>query len=179
MEQWKDSKVIYQGKIVNVRTGEVSLEDGKSAFREVIEHPGGVCVAMLDKDEVILVRQFRIAIGKYILEAPAGKLEGKDDPMERARKEMEEETGYRAGIFEYLGSAYSSVGYCSEIIHFYFATDLEYVGTKPDDDENIEIVKMPLKVVKEKLRTFWFEDSKTYIALQAMLYRLQGRESNC
>ncbi len=174
MERWKDSEVIYKGKIVNLRTGEVSLEDGNTAFREVVEHPGGVCIAVLDKEYVVLVRQFRIAIGKYILEAPAGKMEGKDDPMERAKKELEEETGYRAGVFEYLGSAYSSVGYCSEIIHFYFATELEYVGTKPDEDENIEIVKIPLEEVKEKLRTFQFEDSKTYIALQSMLYHLEG-----
>ncbi len=177
MERWEESSLIYQGKIVNVRTGNVSLEDGKIAFREVIEHPGGVCIAVLDRDHVILVRQFRIAIGKYILEAPAGKMEGNDDPMERAKKELEEETGFRAGIFEYLGSAYSSVGYCSEIIHYYFATDLEFVGTKPDDDENIEIVKMPVQEVEEKLRTFQFEDSKTYIALQSMLHRLKERNT--
>lgn len=177
MERWKESEVIYQGKIVNIRTGTVSLEDGKSAFREVIEHPGGVCIAVLDnvRQEVILVRQFRIAIGKHILEAPAGKMEGNDDPMERAKKELEEETGYRAGVFEYLGPAYSSVGYCSEIIHYYFATNLEYVGTKPDEDENIEIVRMPINEVRERLQKFQFDDSKTYIALQAMLYRVQEK----
>ncbi len=176
MERWKESSLIYEGKIVNVRTGHVSLEDGKTAFREVIEHPGGVCIAVLDKDHVILVRQFRIAIGKYILESPAGKMEGNDNPMERAKKELEEETGYRAKVFEYLGSAYSSVGYCSEIIHFYFATELEFVGTNPDEDENIEIIKIPIQEVEEKLRTFQFEDSKTYIALQAMLYRLREKK---
>ncbi|HOQ33133.1 MAG TPA: NUDIX hydrolase, partial [Candidatus Hydrogenedens sp.] len=175
MERWKKSALIYEGKIVNLRTGYVSLEDGKTAFREVIEHPGGVCIAVLDKEQVVLVRQFRIAIGKYILEAPAGKMEGNDDPMERARKELEEETGYKAGVFEYLGSAYSSVGYCSEIIHYYFATDLEFVGTKPDEDENIEIVKIPISEVEEKLKTFQFDDSKTYIALQAMFYRLKEK----
>lgn len=177
MERWQESSLIYQGKIVNVRTGDVSLEDGKTAFREVIEHPGGVCIAVLDKNHVILVRQFRIAIGKYILEAPAGKMEGNDDPIGRAKKELEEETGYRAGVFEYLGSAYSSVGYCSEIIHYYFATDLEFVGTNLDEDENIEIVRMPIQEVEEKLRTFQFEDSKTYIALQAMLYHMKEKKS--
>jgi ADP-ribose pyrophosphatase len=85
------------------KVGTVSLEDGKTAFREVIEHPGGVCIAVLHEGQVVLVRQFRIAIGKYILEAPAGKLEQDEEPMERAKKELEEETGYRAGIFEYLG----------------------------------------------------------------------------
>lgn len=175
MEQWKESSLIYQGKIVNLKTGTVSLEDGKSAFREVIEHPGGVCIAVLDEEHVILVKQFRIAIGKYILEAPAGKIERNEEPMERAKKELEEETGYRAGIFEYLGSAYSSVGYCSELIHYYFATQLQYIGTNFDEDENIEVVKMPIEEVKQKLKTFQFDDSKTYIALQAMLYRLEER----
>ncbi len=173
MERWKESSLIYQGKIVNVKVGTVSLEDGKTAFREVIEHPGGVCIAVLHEGQVVLVRQFRIAIGKYILEAPAGKLEQDEEPMERAKKELEEETGYRAGIFEYLGSAYSSVGYCSELIYYYFATQLEYVGTNFDEDENIEVVKMPMDEVKQKLQTFQFDDSKTYIALQAMLYRLK------
>ncbi|HOL19075.1 MAG TPA: NUDIX hydrolase [Candidatus Hydrogenedens sp.] len=172
MERWNESSLIYQGKIVNVRVGTVTIDDGQTAFREVIEHPGGVCIAVLDIDHVILVRQFRIAIGTYILEAPAGKIERNEDPMERAKRELEEETGYQAGVFEYLGSAYSSVGYCSERIYFYFATDLKFIGTCPDHDERIEVVQIPLQEVRERLANFGFDDGKTYIALQAMLYRI-------
>lgn len=172
MERWKESSLVYEGKIVNLRVGSVELEGNGIAYREVVEHPGGVCIVPLLEDKVLLVRQFRIAIGKYILEAPAGKIEKGDDPVERGKKELLEETGYEAGSFEYLGYAYSSVGYCSEVIFFYLAQDLKYTGAKPEEDEKIELVEVPLEEVKEKLRRFEFEDSKTYIALQAMLYKI-------
>lgn len=176
MEIWKNSELIYQGKIVNLRTGTVSLQDGRTAFREVVEHPGGVCIAVLDGDEVILVKQFRIAINKEILEAPAGKIEPGDDPIERGRKELEEETGYRARRFEYLGSAYSSVGYCSELIYFYLARDLEYIGAKPDVDEELQLVRVKLDEVRWMLNHFKFEDSKTYIAMQALVYKIDNEK---
>ncbi|MCX8063802.1 MAG: NUDIX hydrolase [Candidatus Hydrogenedentes bacterium] len=178
MEKWKESSLVYEGKIVSLRVGSVELEGNGTAYREVVEHPGGVCIVPLLENRVILVKQFRIAIGKYILEAPAGKIEKGDNPVERGKKELLEETGYEANSFEYLGSAYSSVGYCSEIIHFYLATDLKFKGAKPEVDEKIELIEMPLEEVKERLRQFGFEDSKTYIALQAMLYKLSEEKKD-
>ncbi len=177
MERWKESSLVYEGKIVNLRVGTVVLEGNGTAYREVVEHPGGVCVVPLLGDRVILVRQFRIAVGDYVIEAPAGKIEKGDDPKERAKQELLEETGYEAETIEYLGSAYSSVGYCSELIYFYLARRLVFSGAKPEEDEKIEIIEMSLEEVKNRLKRFGFEDSKTYIALQAMMYKLcqEGR----
>ena len=86
MEEWIESKKVYDGRIIAVRVGDVRMDDGTVAFREVIEHPGGVAVVPVLGDSVILVRQYRVAIGKEILELPAGKLEGVEDPEERGRR---------------------------------------------------------------------------------------------
>ncbi len=177
MEKWKESSLVYEGKIVNLRVGTVVLEGDGTAYREVVEHPGGVCIVPLLGDRVILVKQFRIAVEDYVVEAPAGKIEKGDDPIQRAKQELLEETGYEAEMVEYLGSAYSSVGYCSEVINFYLARGLKYVGCKPEEDEKIEIIEMKLEEVREKLEKFAFRDSKTYIALQAMLYKLSQEDS--
>lgn len=175
MEIWAENRVLYDGKVVRLRVGEVTLDDGARAGREVIEHPGGVCIAPFTGDSVILVRQFRIALGHYILEAPAGKIEGEEDsPAIRAMNELEEETGYRAGRLVPVGAVYSSVGYCSEKIYLYLGLDLEKTEQRLDEDERIELVEMPIDDVRQGLREHAFEDGKTAIVLQALLYHLDG-----
>ena len=125
MESWTSSELIFKGKIFSVRTGTVRLENGLSAYREVVEHPGGVCVLPWTGRSVILVRQFRIALAEDIIEAPAGKLEGpNDDPQARGRVELEEEVGYRAEHMISAGVIYGTVGFCSEKIHLFVASGL-------------------------------------------------------
>ena len=174
METWTESSIVYDGKVVRLRTGEVRLPDGRQAFREVIEHPGGVCVIPYTGHSVIFVRQFRIALGKDLLEAPAGKMEPGDTPEYRGASELEEETGHRAGRLIPAGQIYSCVGFCSERIHLYLALDLEKTAQRLDDEEHIELVEMTLDQVRKDLRENRFEDAKTIVGLYALLNHLDS-----
>lgn len=169
MEHWKNSRIVYEGRIVRLRVGEVELDDGSTAEREVIEHPGGVCVAPWTGESVILVRQFRIALNAHVLEVPAGKLEPGDSPALRAACELEEETGYVARTLEPAGAVYATVGYCSEQIHFFLGLGLEKTAQRLEPEERIELVEMPLDDVRQGLAENTFTDSKTVIALERLL----------
>lgn len=174
MEKWTQDKVIYDGHIFRVRTGEVVLEDGTLARREVIEHPGGVGVIPFTGHSVLFVRQFRIAIGKTILEMPAGMREKGERPEDCGMRELIEETGYRAGQLLPAGAVYATVGYCSELVHVFLALDLEQVGQNLDREERIEIVEVPLDQIRAGLRAHRFEDGKTVIGLHALLQHLDN-----
>lgn len=174
METWKESEILYEGKVVRLRVGQVTLDNGETAVREVVEHPGGVCIAPFTGHSVLFVRQFRIALGKYILEAPAGKIEEAEEPAFRAARELEEETGYRAGKLISVGGVYSSVGFCSEKIHLYLALGLEYVGQCLDLEERIELVELPMDEIRRSLRENTFEDGKTILVLRALIDYLDG-----
>lgn len=175
MEEWVDSEQVYAGKIVGLRVGEVRLDGGIKAFREVVEHPGGVGIVPVLGDSVVLVRQYRIAVGRDVLEIPAGKRECAGEPVEhRARCELEEETGYRAGRLEPAGSIFASVGYCSEEIFIFLAFDLEKVGQNLEYDEQIELVKVPLADIPRRLAAGEIKDSKTVVGLHALMKRMEN-----
>jgi ADP-ribose pyrophosphatase len=174
MEVWADSNVLYDGRVVRLRVGEVTLDDGSRALREVVEHPGGVCVIPWTGHSVIFVRQFRIAVGDYVLEAPAGKLEGDEDPEYRGRRELEEETGHVAGQMIPAGAFYATVGFCSERIHLYLALGLEKTRQQLDLEERIELVELSLPEVRKRLAAHAFDDAKTALGLHALLQRLDG-----
>ncbi len=169
MEIWRENRIVYEGRIVRLRTGDAELDDGRLAYREVVEHPGGVCVVPFTGHSVILIRQYRIALGQYIIEAPAGKLEPGDSPLSRGEAELEEEIGYRAGRMLPIGRIYSSVGFCSEIIHLFLGLDLKKTAQRLEEDERIELVELPLDEMREGLRTHRFEDAKTVAGLYALL----------
>ena len=169
MEEWIDSKRVYEGKVVSVRVGNVLMGERIVAFREVVEHPGGVAIVPMLKDKVVLIRQFRVAVGRNVIEVPAGKLEGAENPLERARCELEEETGYQAGRLIPVGSVFASVGYSSEEIRLFLAFDLKHVGQKLEHDEQIEIVEIPVAEIQRRLDTNGFKDAKTVVGLQALL----------
>jgi len=178
MEIWQHSKIIYDGKIIRLRVGEVTLDSGAVAVREVVEHPGGACVIPFTGHSVILIRQYRIALGKSILEAPAGKIEGDEDPAFRAECELEEETGYRAGRIVSIGYAYSTVGFCSEKIHMFLAFDLVKTEQRLEFDECIEVVEVPMEDVRRGLAENAFEDGKTIIGLHALLSKIDHPPHN-
>lgn len=165
METWTSSEILYDGKIVRLKVGEVSLDDGTPARREVVEHPGGVCVVAFTGSTILFVRQYRIAIGKEILELPAGKLEGVEDPEARGRQELIEEIGYAAGEMTTLGHCFPTVGFCSEKIHIYLARNLSHVGQQQEADERISVVEMTLDEVRNGLRENLFDDAKTVVGL--------------
>lgn len=171
METWIDSNTVYAGKLVTVKVGPVRLDDGREATREVVEHNGGVVIVPALGDSVLLVRQFRIALGKEMLELPAGKLEGDEDPLERAHRELEEETGHRAGRMIPAGHFYPSCGFLTEKLHLFLAMDLEKTQQNLDWDEVIEVVEMPLSEIRKELRANAFDDAKTIIGLHTLLAR--------
>jgi ADP-ribose pyrophosphatase len=172
MEIWKDSSILYDGRVVKLRVGQVTLDDDSLAHREVIEHPGGVCILPFTGTHVILVRQFRIALDQYVLEAPAGKLEGNEDPLARGIAELEEETGYIAGSIIPAGSIFASVGFCSEVIHLYLALDLTKTAQRLEREERIELVEMTLNEVRAALRDYTLRDAKTVALLHRLLAHL-------
>jgi ADP-ribose pyrophosphatase len=161
LETWIDSKTVYEGRIVNLKIGNVRLDDGSVAFREVVQHPGGVTLVPYHNGKVVFVHQYRIAIGRDMLELPAGKLEGGEDPVERARAELKEETGYTAGRIVPVGSIFSSVGYTSEEIHLFLALDLEKGGQALEEDERIEVVEMPLDEICAQIESGEYQDAKS------------------
>lgn len=174
MEEWIDSKRLYEGQVVSLRVGHALIDEKTVAVREVVEHPGGVAILPVQGDKVILVRQYRIAIGRQIIEVAAGKLEGEEEPIERARLELEEETGYRAKRLIPVGSVYASVGYTTEEIHLFLAFDLEKVGQRLEFDESIEIVEMPIAEIGEQLAGNKLKDAKTILCLHALLAYLRS-----
>ncbi len=174
MEIWKDSSILFDGRVVKLRVGQVTLDDDSLAHREVVEHPGGVCILPFTGRSVILVRQFRIALNQYVLEAPAGKLEGDEDPLARGIAELEEETGHVAGRIIPAGSIFASVGFCSEVIHLYLAFDLTKTAQRLETEERIELVEMSLDEVGAALRDYTIRDAKTVVLLQRLLAHLDG-----
>lgn len=165
-EKTLEQKYIYKGKILNLRVDEAELPNGKTAVREVVEHSGGVTVAALTKEmELILVRQFRYPYAETVLELPAGKIDAGESPLEAGKRELLEETGAVAGKYIDLGMFYPSPGYCGEVIYLYGAADLAYLVQKLDEDEFLEIEKIPLERVAEMIKNNEIPDGKTQAAV--------------
>lgn len=153
---------VYEGVIVNVRLDEIQLPDGRPAKRELIEHPGAVAIFAMDKqNRVILVRQFRYAVGEAVLELPAGKLEPGEDPRDSALRELEEETGLQPKTFRPMGCTYSSPGILQETLHLFFARDLVQAQAHPDDGEFVEVLRVPYDELMDMVRRDEIKDSKT------------------
>lgn len=173
-EKTLSSERLFEGKIINLRRDTVELMDGKQAFREVVEHPGGVSVIPYTEDgQVILVRQFRYPYGKALLEIPAGKLEPGEDPAETGRRELKEEVGATAGRYELLGQVYPTVAYDTEIIWIYLARDLNFDAQSLDEGEFLDLVKMPFHQAVELVMNGEIKDAKTQIGLLKLAYLLE------
>jgi ADP-ribose pyrophosphatase len=165
-EKTVEKKTLYRGRIVNVRVDSVALHNGKIVTREVVEHPGGVAVLPYDEDgTVTLVRQYRYPAQEVLLEAPAGKLEPGEDPEICGRRELHEEAGFTAKSFERLVVMQPSPGYCQELLYLYLARDLTFVGLKPDENEFLDIVKLPFSEALQMASNGQITDAKTALAI--------------
>jgi ADP-ribose pyrophosphatase len=164
---------IYEGIILNLRRDKVTVRDGKTSYREIVEHGGGVAVAALTKDgKMLMVKQFRKSAEAATLEAPAGKTErGETDLRAVAARELKEETGYTAGRLEYVTAFYTSIGYSTEKLHLYLATDLTPGETDFDENEAIENYAYTPDELLEMIASGEIADAKTIIAIQTVKLR--------
>ena len=167
---------LYRGKIVNLRVDNAELPDGTTALREVIEHPGGVCVAALtEKEELLFVEQFRYPYMETVLELPAGKLEYGEDPFEAGKRELQEETGATAKNYRDLGKLYPTPGYCGEIIHMYLAENLTFSEQHLDEDEFLEVRRIPLEEAFQMVMRNEIRDSKTQVGILKTYQLVKGQ----
>lgn len=155
---------VYDGRLLKVYTKEVHLPNGVVKKYEMINHPGAVGILAFDGDDIILVRQNRPAVDKALLEIPAGKLEIDENPLDAAKREFSEETGYEAKSMRYLGAMLPSVGYTNEVIHLYLASDLSKGDMHLDEGEFLNVVYMNKNEFHQMVMNNEIEDAKTLIA---------------
>ncbi len=157
---------IYEGRIINLRRDDALLPNGKPCIREVVEHPGGVCIAALtENNELMFVRQFRYPYMDVLLELPAGKLERGEDPLESGKRELLEEIGCTAREYINLGKFYPTCGYVDEIIYLYLARDLSFSEQSLDEDEFLNVEKISLETAVEMVMNNEIPDGKTQAAI--------------
>ena len=160
------SRPVYSGRVVSLRVDGVELPDGVKTTREVIDHaPAVVVVAEDEAGEILLVRQYRYAAGEELLELPAGGLEPGEEPLAGAQRELAEETGLRAEVWEPLGAAFSAPGFCNELLHFFRARGLRPGPAQPDEDERLVVERRTRAEVKDLLRRGELQDCKTIAGL--------------
>uniref|UniRef100_UPI004027BD34 HAD hydrolase-like protein n=1 Tax=Eubacterium sp. TaxID=142586 RepID=UPI004027BD34 len=165
-EQTEESTGIFNGRIITVHEDTVQLVDGTQAKREIVDHNGGVAIiGLTEESEVLLVRQFRAPYKEVLFEIPAGKLEKGEDPFEAAKREFQEECGCTAENFKYIGELYPTPGYCGEIIRLYYATGLEFGEQHLDEDERLDVYKVPLGEAFDRCINGEFKDAKTQIGI--------------
>ena len=163
---------VYHGKILNLRVDSVRLPTGKRTIREVVEHRPAVCIIpMINDEEVLLIRQYRYAVGEDLLEIPAGIVEEDETFADAAQRELQEEIGHRGEISE-IARLFSSPGFSEELLVFFIARDLIPSRLEPDDDEFIETVRAPVARIPEMLRNGDIKDGKTFSALCWLLNTL-------
>jgi 8-oxo-dGTP pyrophosphatase MutT (NUDIX family) len=181
-ERLISSEVVRQSRILEFRIDTVEAADGHRSTRDIAAHPGGVCVVAIDgQDRILLVRQWRHAAGRALLELPAGTLDREpdgsiEDHAAAAARELEEETGSRAGAWRYLGAFWTAPGFTSELMHLYLATDVVAVhegGLAPDEDERLELHPVPFDEVVAMVERGELPDAKT-IAGVLLVARLRA-----
>jgi ADP-ribose pyrophosphatase len=166
------SRRVYEGDIINLRVDDLQLGDGQATSREVVEHNGGVVIACQPTEhEIILIKQYRYSVDRELIELPAGRIEKSEPPLHAAQRELTEETGYKATDWEETAKLYSAPGFCNEILYLYRATKVEFVGKSLDEDEETEVIVLPLQKAWQLVHTQEIWDAKTVAALGMLLNR--------
>ena len=178
-ERTLSAREIFRGRVFTVHVDEISLPDGRTGTREIVDHAGGAAILPIDaQGNAYCVRQYRYAAGSALLEAPAGKLEPGEDPLTCAARELGEETGFTAEEIVPLGAFWPTPGYCRERIHIYLALGLKEGRMHLDAGEFLHVEKYPLEELLEMTLDGRIDDCKTVIAIvRAKLY-LDGKRGN-
>ena len=158
-------ETIYDGKVIHVTKDEVMCPNGEKAIREIVHHRGGVGILFQVNGKFIFERQYRYAMQEEIIEMPAGKLEEGESPLEAAKRELLEETGYRPLEMIHLGDSYPTVGYSSEVIHLYYCPNAIKEERHLDSDENIDLIYLSLEEIEKMIADNTIKDSKSVAAI--------------
>lgn len=165
-EKTLSSREIYRGRVIRVRVDEVALPNGSTSLREIVEHPGGVGILALDEENrVYLVRQYRYAFAQTLLEIPAGKREAGEEPFLTAQRELREEIGAEASHWESLGQIIASPGCYDEVLHLYLARGLSFGAQQLDEDEFLNVERMPFDALLDRCMAGDIRDGKTVTAV--------------
>jgi ADP-ribose pyrophosphatase len=157
---------VYQGRIIDLNIENVQLPDGRRFDLEIVHHPGGAATVALDeKHNICLLRQYRHAAGGWLWELPAGKLDAREPPLHTARRELQEEAGLSAEHWTHLGPIVSSPGVFTEVIHLYLARKLGKVESQTEDEEYIEVHWMPFSTAVAWATDERIVDAKTVIGI--------------
>jgi ADP-ribose pyrophosphatase len=170
-EKKLSSNVLYSGKAISFNVDEILLPNNKKATREYINHPGASAVLCVEDEKFIMVKQYRYPIGETTYEIPAGKLHSKDDDfLLRAKEELKEETGYTAKKFTHLVTFWPTPAFSNEVLKIYLAEGLSKGKSNCDEDEFLDVIKVPIKKAADMIRKSMIKDSKTIIAILYYLY---------
>lgn len=170
IEETLSSKLIFQGRAVRLRIDTVRTADGRRSTREIVEHADCIgVVAVDDGDNVLMVKQYRRAAGKELLEIPAGGIDDGEDAIAAVVRELQEETGFRPQKVERLSGFYLSPGFCSEYLHLYLATGLTPSPLHAEDTAGIELIRVPVAQIPDLLASGKIEDAKSFAGLLCYL----------
>lgn len=167
-ERTIQSTPIFEGKVISLKVDDVTLPNGATSKREIINHPGAVAViAVTENNKILVVEQYRKALERSIIEIPAGKLEKGEEPIVTARRELEEETGYTTDDLQFVQAFATSPGFADEIIHIYVAKNLKKleVAAELDEDEFVELMEISLEEAETMIADKRIYDAKTAFAI--------------
>lgn len=166
IEKIKSEESVYNGKIIHLKTLNVELPNGKTTQREVIDHrQAAVIVPFIAPNKIVLVKQFRIAVGEVLYELPAGLMNDNEIPEQSAKRELQEETGYSSDDVIYCGGSYPAPGFCNEFLHFFIANNLKKQEQNLDPDEFVEPVIFTLEEIDRKISDFSLKDTKSLLGI--------------
>ena len=175
-EKQLSSQQIYQGHAVNMRVDTVEKAGGRKTTRDVVEHSDCIAVVAIDEqDNILLVRQFRHPVGRFLLEIPAGGIDPGEEPLDSVRRELQEEIGYFPGRIDKLGGFYSIPGYGTEYLHCFLATDLVPGRLVAEDTEDIELIRISPGEIPRLITSGEICDAKSIAALLMFLFVRQGK----